>query len=1854
MKLKGKHFIVFTVLLIAMMSVAVAADVNDSTEPVTTPAVTQQTTDMQTAVQADNEITEKTDNNIEKETNNQENTRSTTHNLNDTNDNDITTSDLSTTVNEEDILSDVTSTNNDLNKKISGLIKTEGEPTVIDITEDNFSEYFNNNNNGIVSIKGAKLTSDTIFNMYYIPDTCTFLQYFAFSWDSYSKYDVTLVGKNDFTLKNIRLAFSCGKFTLTNMTIIYDDDYTEREYYKIQLSSTGNSPLHMILDNVKINYTTEYDENTIFTLILLNYDGQVTIQNSEFNIKVPATQDTTKLFELSGSNTEFINNTVNIEEIYGTGDNPSIQAIVVAPYETRTVANNVTIKDNTININGESTITGIKIDTNSNTIINNNITVTTTETATGVELNGNDSTVTDNYIVANDKKGDEAVTVTGENNVVQDNLPNGVSIDVSNYQELYDAVETAKADEEETTYIINLLEGEYTVTTPITWGSSKSVKQLTINGNDQTINGDKKQFLTINKGYTLNLNNIAVTDCENSKDGGAITNKGTLNLDTVTLENNKANFGGAIYNSKDITITNSQFINNSAINGGALANTNYATATITNTIFNKNSADNIGGAIENEHYSTTTITDSTFTENSATNGGALDANQATLTLTGNTFDSNNATDYAGAIYARLFANVTMNQNTLTNNYAGDDGGAIYNYFNTTFIGEDNIIANNKALNYGGAIYNDEAVLIFTHNNITDNEVITYGGGALYNTNYADGHFIENIIANNTAKTNGGAVYVSSSNLELVGNLIADQVARQGGALYLIQYCNVNITDNTLRNNVASTNAGAIYTNSVNLMRITGNTIEDNRADDGAALFSTGGNVLFDSNTVTGNVATNPAKKVISNTGTLVSTNNVFTANTDGTDMLMSQTGTNTVSDNTYTANKLETIIEQISDDTTINDYEFEVSISPKEVYNTTVNTGEIKVTINDNEVYTGAYTEPVKVTISSDDIDSENTVKVEYIPANDDFQASTMTFKLDKSNNLKVSDYESLYNTVEQIKQSTLFDDVIISLEEGDYTVTTPIEWSDSLKATTLTINGNGQTIKGDGKSLFYIDEEYTLNINNMEITGCENGEDGGAIINEGTLNIENVTFTNNKANYGGAIVSHGTITIEDSTFINNSASNGGALANTNYATATITGTTFESNSAVTMGGAIYNEHYSTMTIEDTVFTANGANNGGAIDNDQATLTITDSEFTENTCLDYGGAIYNRFYANLTLTDNTFTHNQALEDEGGVIYNYFKSNLIAEENEFVNNYAFRYGAVIFNDDSEATFTNNDIIDNYVDKFGGTVIYNANGAHATFTENFIANNTALTNGGVVYTASSDIDLIGNVFTGNKARQGAALYFIGANTNTVINNRISDNIAETNGGAIYNTASQPLTVTGNIIENNVAAQGSALYSTGEVVFTDNNVTNNTVSNPTGKVIYNTKTLTATGNTFTDNTDGNDILMSETGTNTINDNTYTGNMLETTIDDIDDAEVNADFTFDVNINAKEVYNTEVNSGTVTVKVNGEEYTTVDVADGKTSVTIAINDLEDENVVDIEYANEEGDFQISTTSFNLVNTRSDAILTIDDITNAKYNEISTISGKLTDNEGNAIANAAIKLLINNGRKTLKTDSEGVFTFDYKFTRTGENTITATFLGNKNYNSAEAASTVEVGAADAVITLDKISSVQKGEQVTISGRIADNNGNAIANAQVKIMINGSPKTIKADANGVFTYTYTMNKIGTNNITVKYTGSAKYAETEVSTTVEVTKAQASITITPIAKATKGSNVTITGTLKDANGNTVANAQVRITVNDSPKTLRTDENGVYTHIFTMYEAGTTNITATFNGNNNLKAANATTTVEVIKS
>lgn len=100
--------------------------------------------------------------------------------------------------------------------------------------------------------------------------------------------------------------------------------------------------------------------------------------------------------------------------------------------------------------------------------------------------------------------------------------------------------------------------------------------------------------------------------------------------------------------------------------------------------------------------------------------------------------------------------------------------------------------------------------------------------------------------------------------------------------------------------------------------------------------------------------------------------------------------------------------------------------------------------------------------------------------------------------------------------------------------------------------------------------------------------------------------------------------------------------------------------------------------------------------------------------------------------------------------------------------------------------------------------------------------------------------------------------------------------------------------------------------------------------------------------------------------------------------------------------------------------------------------------------------------------------------------------------------------------------------------------------------------------------------------------------------------------------------------------------------------MEVVKAEAVITLNPIESVTKGDTVTFTGKLTDSNGKAIVNAQVKLKINGSQKTLRTNENGAFTHTFKMIKEGTNNITAEFNGNNDYTAAETNSTVEVIKA
>jgi len=169
-----------------------------------------------------------------------------------------------------------------------------------------------------------------------------------------------------------------------------------------------------------------------------------------------------------------------------------------------------------------------------------------------------------------------------------------------------------------------------------------------------------------------------------SADGGAISNREELSVDSCVFENNRATIGGAISNLAGTieNITNSIFSGNMALSsGGAIINSGGTIQNITNSIFSGNISDFRGGAIFNTNSATIDeITNSTFSLNSASNsGGAIynDDGATIIEITNSTFSGNSAV-FGGAIINSVGTIQNITNSIFSGNSALDDGGAIFN------------------------------------------------------------------------------------------------------------------------------------------------------------------------------------------------------------------------------------------------------------------------------------------------------------------------------------------------------------------------------------------------------------------------------------------------------------------------------------------------------------------------------------------------------------------------------------------------------------------------------------------------------------------------------------------------------------------------------------------------------------------------------------------------------------------------------------------------------------------------------------------------------------------------------------------------------------------------------------------------------------------------------------------------------------------------------------------------------------------------------------------------------------------------------------------------------------------------
>ena len=261
------------------------------------------------------------------------------------------------------------------------------------------------------------------------------------------------------------------------------------------------------------------------------------------------------------------------------------------------------------------------------------------------------------------------------------------------------------------------------------------------------LNNDTKAtsyFNTVNIGSESSFTNNSAIQ------GGAIYNKGTMNIADTTFSGNNATgsgYGGAIFNGQGIlTVNNSTFSGNNATwDGGAISSsTSYLKDSsgkalsladtraywqkvngfdaankliINNSTFDNNRvASYSGGALG--IYSDATIAGSTFTNNNAggntpsttvDGGGAIYVGGwGRVDIDGSTF-TDNSSNIGGAIattHAGLAGDeyVTVKNSTFTRNSATEKGGAIANGFSTFNI-ENSTFTDNSSNGTGGAIQN---------------------------------------------------------------------------------------------------------------------------------------------------------------------------------------------------------------------------------------------------------------------------------------------------------------------------------------------------------------------------------------------------------------------------------------------------------------------------------------------------------------------------------------------------------------------------------------------------------------------------------------------------------------------------------------------------------------------------------------------------------------------------------------------------------------------------------------------------------------------------------------------------------------------------------------------------------------------------------------------------------------------------------------------------------------------------------------------------------------------------------------------------------------------------------------------
>jgi parallel beta-helix repeat protein len=218
-------------------------------------------------------------------------------------------------------------------------------------------------------------------------------------------------------------------------------------------------------------------------------------------------------------------------------------------------------------------------------------------------------------------------------------------------------------------------------------------------------------------------------------------------------------------------------------------------------------------------------------------------------------------------------------------------------------------------------------------------------------------------------------------------------------------------------------------------------------------------------------------------------------------------------------------------------------------------------------------------------------------------------------------------------------------------------------------------------------------------------------------------------------------------------------------------------------GGGVY-IGWATARVSNNHVFSNTAYFGGGLYLQRSATVLRANTITSNTATDTGGGLYLFGTGPTTLVDNTISYNTIAANNanigGGLVL--YGSNATLNNNIIAANSA-SYGGGLYLWAAAPTLRGNIVISNTAGSGGGLVMEHTT---ATFSGNtFAANEAKYTNGGGLHLFSSDATFTNDVVIDNRADDyGGGLYVFGAGTSLrLLHTTIARNIALGDGSGAY---------------------------------------------------------------------------------------------------------------------------------------------------------------------------------------------------------------------------------------------------------------------------------------------------------------------------------------------------------------------------------------------------------------------------------------------------------------------------------------